>query len=74
MNAPLGVILKTTPSPLEPPIDVVPYKSPLVPWTSPASGRAPSVPSKLCSVVSVPVGLILKTVPLPLAPPEYVVP
>jgi hypothetical protein len=37
-------------------------------------GLAPSVPSKLCKVVSVSLGVMLKTVPSRLAPPEEVVP
>jgi hypothetical protein len=42
---------------------VVPKRSPLVAWTSPAQGFRPSLSVKLCKVVSVPVGVILKTVP-----------
>ena len=34
-----------------PPADVVPYKLPLVAWTSAASGCPPSVLSKLCRMV-----------------------
>ena len=75
--------LKTVPQPngaqlLALPPNFVPYKSPLVAWTSP-SGLAPSVPSKLCSVVSMPLAVILKTVPQPywqalLPSPSNVVP
>ena len=41
-------------------------------WISAASGPLPSVPAKLCSVVSVPDIVILKTVPQPSsqAPPR----
>src|ERR1035438_5621942 len=59
--------VKTVPSPLAPSSSVVPYKSPLVAWTSPAGGVLPSVhplwEQKLYSVVSAPLGVILKTVP-----------
>src|ERR1022692_386003 len=68
--------LKTVPSPLAPSSSVVPYKSPLVAWTSPAAVLPSMLPSvhplweqKLYSVVSAPLGVILKTVPyLPFAP------
>jgi hypothetical protein len=60
VRVPLGVILKIVPQPgarkeeqVLPPPAVVPYKSPLVAWTSAADGRAPSVPSKLNNVVNV---------------------
>src|ERR1700691_3458679 len=85
VSVPLGVTLKSVPQPftqaaglLVPPQTVVPYKSPLIAWTSPAPGPDPSVQplweQKLYRVVSAPLGVILKTVPAPLAPPSYVVP
>ncbi len=43
VSVPLGVILKTVPTPLAPPSSVVPYRFPSVAWTSPAWGEAPSV-------------------------------
>src|ERR1700722_6964653 len=38
VSVPLGVILNTFPKPMGPPASVVPYKSPLLAWTSAASG------------------------------------
>jgi len=52
----------TSPFPEAPPVDVVPYNSPLRPSKKPASGIAPSVPSRL-NEVRVPCGVILKAVP-----------
>ena len=66
--------LKTVPARFAPPPVVVPYRSPLVSWTSAQMGLSPSVPAKACSVVSVPPGVILKTVPSLLAPSSGVVP
>src|ERR1039457_7264448 len=78
VSVPLGVILKTVPPLLIPPPAVVPSRSPLAAWTSPATGSSPSAQfvweQKLYSVVSVPLGVILKTVPPLLAPPSPVVP
>jgi hypothetical protein len=76
---------QTAPLSLAPPFSVVPYKSPLVAWTSRAVGFSPSVQllweQKLYRVVSLPLWLILKIVPpnpkvesAPLAPPYDVVP
>jgi hypothetical protein len=52
VSLPLGVILTTVPLTLAPPSDVVPYRLPSVPWTSPAYGYEPSVPSKLNRLVN----------------------
>jgi len=49
---PRGVILKTVPLLLAPRSFVVPQRFPSVAWTRLASGMAPSVPSKLSSVVN----------------------
>jgi hypothetical protein len=65
---PGAVIVKTVPQPPAkllqfPPPPVVPQKFPCVAWIRPAMGLAPSVYSKLCSVVSRSARVILKTVP-----------
>jgi hypothetical protein len=73
--------LKIVPSLLAPPLQAVPYRSPLVAWTSPAKGSHPSVQfgklpceQKLYRVVSAPIRVILKAVPWPWAPAVPVVP
>src|SRR5579872_2873282 len=68
VSVPPGVILKNVP-PIFPPPEVVPYKFPLVAWSSPAEGHSPSGQllweQKLYSVVNAPLGVILNTVPHP---------
>ena len=63
MSAPVwGFKPNTSPFPEAPPEDVVPHNSPSGPSSRPASGMAPSVPSKL-TAVRAPGGVTLKTVP-----------
>src|ERR1035441_6472385 len=63
---------------LAPPSAVVPYKFPLVSWTSPAAGYWPSAQAvcekKVDGVVGVPFRVILKTVPPLFAPPISITP
>src|SRR6266853_1674986 len=65
---------KIDPSPCRPPKTVVPYSLPSLACTKPASGVAPSPPSKLCKTVTTPAGVSLKTLPRLTPPPATVVP
>ena len=67
-------MLKIVPLPFTPPVDVVPYSSPSLPWMSAPRGFVPFAPENSKMVLIVPAGVNWKIVPSPAAPSATVVP